>query len=334
LVVNSATKRVYGNLNLGADDNEKLDVIDKSKLIANLDIGTIDSENGCKSDATIESVNAFAKSDIEILKEIAKLDNGLITYSNYYRNSDKDEIPIDSTLQYEFKVDSLDSIISKFNDLSGFGESNLHSKNVTVSSNRWAGVSPDDIKIFPPAKLKYKELATHQFTGEADSTHNIPYEDRGCDDIGSWKGCGFAPIDSFPEGDWIVKVQGKEYATFEFKDVEAFDKAGKLKVPVPKVKVNVENSKVKSIEVQWYVWNGREYIKASDDMMDTVATPPDMTHPQVSIAYKNDSDGVDITANKWNTTFDVKEDIDINSVDRVEMEYNIGQIRYYFQFRN
>jgi len=45
LVVNSTSKKVFGNLNLGTTSNAKLDFIDKSKLTGDLALGSIDTEN-------------------------------------------------------------------------------------------------------------------------------------------------------------------------------------------------------------------------------------------------------------------------------------------------
>ena len=74
--------------------------------------------------------------------------------------------------------------------------------------------------------------------------------------------------------------------------------------------------------------------------MDAVATPPDYIHPQISIEIK-DSDSVDIQSDNWNTTYSMPTDkknlqIGTNSgnVEQISVEYNIGQVRYYFKFYN
>ena len=340
LVVNSTTKEVFGNLNLGTSGDDKLDFFDKSKLISDLALGNINTEANCSTSATVSSVGSFSNDDISTLEKIAKLDNGLTTYGNHYRNLDSNnKRVIDSTIEYAFHADTITNITSQQNDISDFNSSKLKTKNIITMSKEWTNLNDNDIKIYPPSAIKYNESGTDTYDGDANQTVELPI--RGCDSHGGWKDCGFRAIETIPSGDWILKVSNVEKAKFEFKDVNPFEVNGKLKVPIPKVKVNMSGNNIASVDVQWYIYNGTSYIEASEEIMKSIAVAPDMTHPQVSIAIKDDEDGIDIPVDNWNGNYPMpsdKQNIEIGTTtekaERISMEYNIGQVRYYFRFYN
>jgi len=87
--------------------------------------------------------------------------------------------------------------------------------------------------------------------------------------------------------------------------------------------------------------NEEDIREASEEIMKSIAIAPDMTHPQVSISVKNDEDVIDIPVDNWNGNYPMpsdKQNIEIGTTtgkaERIEMEYNIGQVRYYFRFYN
>ena len=59
-------------------------------MISNLSFGKINTEANCSTEATISSVGAFSNDYVSILQKIAKLDNGLVTYANHYKNLNSD----------------------------------------------------------------------------------------------------------------------------------------------------------------------------------------------------------------------------------------------------
>jgi hypothetical protein len=345
LVVNSTTKEVFGNLNLGTSGDDKLDFFDKSKLSDDIALGNIDTESNCSTSATVSSVGAFSNDDITTLEKIAKLDNGLKTYGNHYRNLDSEnKIWIDSTIEYAFHADTITNITSQQNDISDFNSSKLSYKGINVMSQDWGSVSDSNISLYPPSAIKVStsgEGGVGTYTNDANQTQSVTI--RGCSGTGNdWKDCGVMPVDIIPSGIWNLKIENVQKAKFEFKDVNPFEANGKLKVPIPKVKVNMNGNFIASVNIQWYIYNGTTYEEATEEIMNSIGTPPDGTHPQVSIADNNhQSLEVDIPIDNWNGDYPMpsdKQNVVLGTgngeAKYISMEYNIGQVRYYFRFYN
>ena len=245
-VVNSATKTVYGHLNLDADSNNKLDFIDKSKLQSDLDLGSIDTESNCSSSTTLNSTTAFSSDELSKLQKIAISDNALILYKNKYVNPD-----YDAEIQVLYSMDAINDIKGTWSNINNFDTSKLIGLRPTVKTHlsSYNNISENQIYLYPPTNVNYTTNRDGNFNQTASSSNPLPSTYKGTNDGNFYE---FAFVNNFPQGDWNLKIDGDSNikGKFNFSSAYPFDSNGKSIVPVPQIKLNKDpndNTKLKSI---------------------------------------------------------------------------------------
>ena len=338
LVVNSTTKKVYGHLNLDAGSNNKLDFIDKTKLQDDLDFGSIDTENNCSSSTNLDSTTAFSNDDLSKMKKIAISDNALILYKNKYVNPD-----YDAEIQILYNMDAINDIKGSWSDVNNFNTSNLIGLRPTIKTNlsSYNNVSENQIFLYPPSNVNYTTNRDGNFNQTASSSNPLPSTYKGTNDGNFYE---FAFVENFPQGDWNLKINGDNNikGKFNFSSAYPYDTSGKSIVPVPQIKLNLDpndNTKLKSIDVKWYVYNGTQYEQVSDDVMSGIASQ-DHDGNDIEVALRSNY-GQDIgifKSNTWNGTYTLQNggSVAIPTNDwerRINVSYIIGQASYQFLFQ-
>ena len=85
-VVNSTSKTIYGHLNLEASNDEKLEMLDTSKMEKDLSLGNVDCSDNCSSEETLSTTTSFKSSELDNLQNISRSDDAVALYSNDWRN--------------------------------------------------------------------------------------------------------------------------------------------------------------------------------------------------------------------------------------------------------
>jgi len=349
LVVNSNTKKVYGHLNLGTSTDAKLDFIDKSKLSKDLDLGSIDTENNCSSEETISSSSAFADGDLKDLEKIAIADDALVLYQNKYKNPD-----YESFLDADFILGTLSSIKDTYYPLNNFSQNNFKGVKPTVETilEKWIGKTKSQIKLYPPSDVNYtmdafSDNPTYQTATPAVGVYAIQDQHTASD----YNFFDFPHFSNYPEGDWLLKDEnGQVVATFSYTGANPFN-GNNIKIPIPKIKLNMNGDIINSITIQWYIYNGNEYVEANDDIMNSIASQrfKDKITRGIFGYFQNYTGnqvvGLVYEENKWNGTFYIYDEdktakvtslkistTDLNQTDELVLSYYIGGVRYKFMF--
>jgi len=336
LVVNSFTKKIFGHLNLGTSSDAKLDFIDKSKLVDDLSFGNIDTENNCTSDVTLSNTTSFSSEDLETMEEIAISDNALVLYQNKYKSPD-----YDAEVQVLYNMDSLDSIKDTWSNIDDFNTSNLIGLRPTIDTDlaSFNDIDENSIFLYPPSDVNFTTQRDGNFNQTADSSTPILATYKNSDDGNFYE---FSFVNSFPQGDWILKIQGSDdiKATFIFSAAYPYDDNGKSIVPVPQIRLNMDsndNTKIKSVDVRWYIYDGTQYIQVDDDFMNSIALQDNDSDK--FIVPLRDNYGQDIAifeSTTWNGTYTLPGGASVTlpaDNRRINMKYNIGQVSYQFLFQ-
>ena len=339
LVVNKANKKVFGNLNLATNSDAKLDYFDKSKLTDNLALGTIDTENNCSSSTTLSNTSAFSNDDLEKLEKIAIADDAMVmSVNNFLSPGFGTEV-----LSY-MDLGTKATMTNQFNDLSNFSKANNFNRNsfgFYGEGSTWKNTNYTNVKIYPPSSINYKTNRNDNgFSLQADANSPITSNYRNIDDGDNGAFFQFPAIDNFPTGNWIVKVAGSDdiKAQFIFAGIDAFDKNGKIKVPVPKIKISTDSSDIiTAIEIKWYLYKDGTYIQASEDLLNNLAARGGEGAVMFECKYNNQSShvryGSDTTT--WNTTIDFSnKNININDISQIHCSFRIGQVNYKYAIQD
>jgi len=339
LVVNSAFRKVFGHLNLNTHSDATLDFVDKSKLEHDLDLGEVDTENYCSSSVGIDSTTAFSSEALDELEKIAISDNALVLYQNIYRNPD-----YMAEIHALYNMPSIESAKEAFTEINEFSTSNLIGLRPVVATelSNFDDVDKDKIELYPPSVVRYTTARDGKFNTTADITRPVPATYKSADR----NFYEFAFVDKFPiAGDWLLKF--KEDTTtlgeFNFSAAYPYDQYGKSLVPVPQIKVNMdEDDKISSIDIKWSVFNGDTYEPISNAFMNSIATQEnDDAEGGKFIAPLRISDGETIATflcSTWNGTYVTSDNSSVTLPDegsgrRINMSYYIGQASYQFMYQ-
>ena len=80
-VVNSTSKTIFGHLNLKASNDEKLELLDTSKMEKDLSLGNVDSTDNCSSTETLSTTTSFKSNELDNLQKISRNDDPVALYS-------------------------------------------------------------------------------------------------------------------------------------------------------------------------------------------------------------------------------------------------------------
>lgn len=337
-VVNSITKEILGNINLATSSSAKLDLIDTSKLESDLNVGSIDLENNCcASTETVNSVTSFSSDSIEILEDIAISDDSLLIYQNKYKSPDyKVEI------QALYTMDALTDIQGSFSDINSFTSENLTGIRPTVGAQLtiYDNITENNIYLFPPENVNYTTQRDRIYNQVASMVSAIPATYKGTNNGNFYE---FAFVDSFPKGDWLLKIDGdtEVKGKFSFNGAYPYDSNGNSIIPVPQIKLNMDtqdNSKIKSIDVKWVIFDSSTYKEVSEEFMNSLAY---QDHGGKLIAALRSNYGQDIgifESSTWNGNYTISNGASISLPTtvherRINMAYNIGQVSYQYLFQ-
>ena len=118
-VVNSTSKTIYGHLNLEASNDEKLEMLDTSKMEKDLSLGNVDCADNCSSEETLSTTTSFKSSELDNLQNISRSDDAVALYSNDWRNP-----TIESYVSTVFYMGSLSNLGDNYSDVDNFSKTN------------------------------------------------------------------------------------------------------------------------------------------------------------------------------------------------------------------
>ena len=118
-VVNSTSKSIFGHLNLKASNDEKLELIDTSKMEKDLSLGNVDSTDNCSSTETLSTTTSFKSNELDNLQKISRNDDPVALYSNNWRNPN-----FDASANISFSLDNLTNVINNYSSVDNFSKTN------------------------------------------------------------------------------------------------------------------------------------------------------------------------------------------------------------------
>ena len=191
-VVNSTSKTIFGHLNLEASNDEKLELLDTSKMEKDLELGEVNSADNCSSTETLSTTTSFKSSELDNLQNISRSDDAVALFSNNWRYPN-----LDAQLLFSFSLDNLTNVINNYGNIDNFSKTNnfygmgpkitgdldsagsLYTDNSTpftdtgacVSSNLCFQGSPITAYWYPPSAIKHSNKQPSQF-----ETDNLSYD--------------------------------------------------------------------------------------------------------------------------------------------------------------
>ena len=326
LVVNSASKKVFGHLNLGTTSNAKLDFIDKSKLADNLDLGSIDTENNCSTNATVQSVGSFSSDDVNTLESVALVDDALVMVQNKYKNPTIKLADVYTSI----KLDTYDNAKDNYSTLDNVVLEFVSPELYMARGTKWDNIAKENIELYPPSTVVYNTNKEANATTPMQATYKNENEDWGEGGVYN-KFRFYSPVD-FPRGEWILKIAGSDTVegVFTFNGAYPKDENGAFVIPLPKVKFNMEGDIIKSIDVKWYIYDTatNQFKEASEDVLNSIMKPEGFDTPYVSF-WENGSDN-EAVSDTWNGHYTFKDHPDgYNPTNKKpNIGFTIGQILY------
>ena len=118
-VVNSTSKTIFGHLNLSAANDEKLELLEKSKMENDLELGEVNCTDNCSSEQTLSTTTAFKSSELDNLQNISRSDDPVALYSNNWRNP-----KLDASVSIQISLDNLTDIINNYGNIDNFSKTN------------------------------------------------------------------------------------------------------------------------------------------------------------------------------------------------------------------
>ena len=271
------------------------------------------------------------------MEDIAISDDSLLIYQNKYKSpSYKAEI------QALYTMDALNDIQGTFSDINNFTTSNLTGIRPTIGSflSLYNNIDKNNIYLFPPENVYYTTARDGIYNQLASTESAIPSTYKS---TGNGNFYEFAFVDSFPKGDWLLKIDGETgvKGKFSFSGAYPYDSNGNSKIPVPQIKLNMDsqdNSKIKSIDVKWVFFDGATYKQVSEEFMNSLAY---QDHDGKLIAPLRTNYGQDLgifESSTWNGSYTTSNGASISLPTtvherRINMAYNIGQVSYQYLFQ-
>jgi len=297
-VVNSTSKTIFGHLNLEASNDEKLELLDTSKMEKDLELGEVNSADNCSSEETLSTTTSFKSSELDNLQKISRSDDPVALYSNNWRNPN-----LDATVSIQFTLDNLTNVINNYGNIDNFSKTNnyngmgpkvsgqfdsadsLYTDNSSpftgggcISSSLCINGQAISAFLYPPSAIKH---SNQQPTTTSPTSDNLSYDADNTTPIGLrsrdtvwWSNDGKTiqvngpQVNTFPAGDWrLTYTDNTSIGNFEFVGADPFDNASKFKAFIPSLKVNSDNSsgKLTSINVKYYT-------QSSSGSFDNVTT--------------------------------------------------------------
>ena len=367
-VVNSNSKTILGHLNLEASNEEKLELLDTSKMENDLSLGDVDCADNCSSEETLSTTTSFKSSELDNLQKISRSDDPVALYSNNWRNPN-----LDAPVSIQFTLDNLTNVINNYGNIDNFSKTNnyngmgprvtgqfdsagsLYTDNSSpftgggcISSSLCIRGQAISAFLYPPSAIKH---SNQQPTTTSPTSDNLSYDADNTTPIGLrsrdtvwWSndgktiGVNGPEVSAFPTGDWrLTYTDNTSIGNFEFVGADPFDNESKFKALIPSLKVNSDNSsgKLTSINVKYYRQSSTgSFENVSTTFFETVAwnifcVYVLKTDTNNSINFPG-SDNGNISTSSTEYEFAPTSDLQTNDIHRIICNYKIGQAQYSF----
>ena len=367
-VVNSTSKTIFGHLNLEASNDEKLELLDTSKMEKDLELGEVNSADNCSSEETLSTTTSFKSNELDNLQKISRSDDPVALYSNNWRNPN-----LDAPVSIQFTLDNLTNVINNYGNIDNFSKTNnyngmgprvtgqfdsagsLYTDNSSpftgggcISSSLCINGQAISAFLFPPSAIKH---SNQQPTTTSPTSDNLSYDADNTTPIGLrsrdtvwWTDDGKTivvngpQVNTFPAGDWrLTYTDNTSIGNFEFAGADPFDNASTFKAFIPSLKVNSDNSsgKLTSINVKYYTQSSSgSFDNVTTTFFETVAwnifcVYVLKTDTNNSINFPG-SDNGNISTSSTEYEFAPTSDLQTNDIQRIICNYKIGQAQYSF----
>ena len=355
-VVNSTSKSIFGHLNLKASNDEKLELLDTSKMEKDLSLGNVDSTDNCSSTETLSTTTSFKSNELDNLQKISRNDDPVALYSNNWRNPN-----FDASANISFSLDNLTNVINNYSSVDNFSKTNNYNgigPTITGQLDSAGSLYTDNSSpftdtgnavtayLYPPSAIKHSDK---QPSSTSPTSDNLSYDADNTTPIGLrsrdtvwWSNDGKTiqvngpQVNVFSAGDWkLTYTDNSSMGNFEFVGADPFDNASTFKAFIPSLKVNSDSSgKLTSINVKYYSQSSSGiFDNVSTTFLETVAW-------NIFCSYVLSTDnntsynipGSDYNTSTTNTEYEFTptSDLQTNDLQRIICNYQIGQAKYSF----
>ena len=355
-VVNSTSKTIFGHLNLKASNDEKLELLDTSKMEKDLSLGNVDSTDNCSSTETLSTTTSFKSNELDNLQKISRNDDPVALYSNNWRNPN-----FDASANISFSLDNLTNVINNYSSVDNFSKTNNYNgigPTITGQLDSAGSLYTDNSSpftdtgnavtayLYPPSAIKHSDK---QPSSTSPTSDNLSYDADNTTPIGLrsrdtvwWSNDGKTiqvngpQVNVFSAGDWkLTYTDNSSMGNFEFVGADPFDNATTFKAFIPSLKVNSDSSgKLTSINVKYYSQSSSGiFDNVSTTFLETVAW-------NIFCSYVLSTDnntsynipGSDYNTSTTNTEYEFTptSDLQTNDLQRIICSYQIGQAKYSF----
>jgi hypothetical protein len=355
-VVNSTSKTIFGHLNLKASNDEKLELLDTSKMEKDLSLGNVDSTDNCSSTETLSTTTSFKSNELDNLQKISRNDDPVALYSNNWRNPN-----FDASANISFSLDNLTNVINNYSSVDNFSKTNNYNgigPTITGQLDSAGSLYTDNSSpftdtgnavtayLYPPSAIKHSDK---QPSSTSPTSDNLSYDADNTTPIGLrsrdtvwWSNDGKTiqvngpQVNVFSTGDWkLTYTDNSSMGNFEFVGADPFDNASTFKAFIPSLKVNSDSSgKLTSINVKYYSQSSSGiFDNVSTTFLETVAW-------NIFCSYVLSTDnntsynipGSDYNTSTTNTEYEFTptSDLQTNDLQRIICNYQIGQAKYSF----
>ena len=356
-VVNSTSKTIFGHLNLGASNDEKLELLDTSKMEKDLELGEVDCADNCSSAETLSTTTSFKSSELDNLQMISRSDDPVALYSNNWRNPN-----LDASASIQFSLDNLTNVINNYGNIDNFSKTNNYNgmgPTITGQLDSAGSLYTDNSSpftdtgnavtayLYPPSAIKH---SNKQPSSTSPTSDNLSYDADNSTPIGLrsrdtvwWSNDGKTiqvngpQVNVFSAGDWkLTYTDNSSMGNFEFVGADPFDNASTFKAFIPSLKVNSDNSsgKLTSINLKFYTQSSTgSFENVSITFFETVAWNIFCSYvlkTDTNTSYNFPGSDSNISTSSTEYEFAPTSDLQTNDIQRIICNYKIGQAQYSF----
>ena len=356
-VVNSTSKSIFGHLNLKASNDEKLELLDTSKMEKDLSLGNVDSTDNCSSTETLSTTTSFKSNELDNLQKISRNDDPVALYSNNWRNPN-----FDASANISFSLDNLTNVINNYSSVDNFSKTNNYNgigPTITGQLDSAGSLYTDNSSpftdtgnavtayLYPPSAIKHSDK---QPSSTSPTSDNLSYDADNTTPIGLrsrdtvwWSNDGKTiqvngpQVNVFSAGDWkLTYTDNSSMGNFEFVGADPFDNASTFKAFIPSLKVNSDNSsgKLTSINVKYYTQSSSgSFDNVTTTFFETVAWNIFCSYvlsTDNNTSYNFPGSDSNISTSSTEYEFAPTSDLQTNDIQRIICNYKIGQAQYSF----
>lgn len=238
----------------------------------------------------------------------------------------------DSNVQAIFDMADISDVWNVASSMDDFSAENLRGIRPTISTklSNWNGTE-GEMALYPPSAVT---IISGEVANETTPLINV-YGKKSS----GYKFYEFSYIDSFPEGDWLLKAvdSSETKATFSFSASNPFSSHGDILVPT--LKVNADGSTITSIDVQWYLYDtdAASYTQAPETLMQSIVEQDvDGDEIQIALRTRYGSNLATFVNDTWSGNYTASGGAQVTLPEsgvRFNLNYNIGQVSYQFLFQ-